>query len=75
MIAEVNVWGVFFSGALTAACLAGMCLVVVRRALARIGFYRLVWHRHLVDLALFTLLWVVVANTMPLLASALGRVG
>jgi protein AaeX len=74
MIAEVSLFGVFFSGALVAACLAGVALLVVRRLLLWLDFYRLVWHRHLVDLALFIILWAAAAMVMPALAGTVGRV-
>ena len=73
MIAEINVFGVFFSGALATACLAGIALLVVRRLLFRVGFYRLVWHRHMVDLALFIILWAAAAMVTPALAETIGR--
>jgi hypothetical protein len=73
MTAEINVFGVFFSGALAAACLAGVALLVVRRLLFHVGFYRLVWHRHLVDLALFIILWAAAAMVTPALAATIGR--
>lgn len=74
MTTEVNLFGVFFSGALVTACLAGVALLVVRRLLLWLDFYRLVWHRHLVDLALFIILWGVVAMVMPALAGTVERV-
>lgn len=57
MLAEVNLFGVLVHGGLVAAFMAGALLLLLRKALARIGAYRLVWHPALVDLALFTLLW------------------
>ena len=74
MIAEISVFGVFFSGALATACLAGVALLVVRRLFLWVGFYRLVWHRHLVDLALFAILWAAAAMIMPALAGTIERV-
>ena len=72
MIAETNLFGVFFSGVLTAAFVAFLMLFVLRRVLQRVGFYRLVWHPHLVDLALFTILWALAAKAMPVLTGAIG---
>lgn len=60
-MSEINIDGVFFSGALASACIAAMALFLARLLLLRAGFYRHVWHRHLVDLALFTILWAVAA--------------
>ena len=36
--------------------------------------YRLVWHRHLVDLALFTIFLAAAAKVLPALAGAIERV-
>lgn len=74
MTTEVNLFGVFFSGAFATACLAGVALLVVRRLLLWLDFYRLVWHRHVVDLALFIILWAVAAMVMPALAGTVERV-
>ncbi len=74
MITEVSLFGVFFSGALVTACIAGIALLVVRRLLLWVDFYRLVWHRHLVDLALFIILWAAAAMVMPALARTVERV-
>jgi hypothetical protein len=73
VIGETNLFGVFFSGALAAACLACVPLLILRRVLLRAGFYRLVWHRHLVDLAFFIILWAATAKIMPFLAETMGR--
>lgn len=73
MMGETNLFGVFFSGALAAACLACVALFALRRGLLRAGFYELVWHRHLVDLALFIVLWAAAVKMMPLLAGTIGR--
>jgi hypothetical protein len=56
MSAEVDIGGVFVPGLLVAAALAFLISVPVRRLLAWTGFYRLVWHRALFDLALFVVL-------------------
>jgi hypothetical protein len=72
MIAEISVFGVYLSGALATACVAGVALLVVRRFFLWVGFYRFVWHRHLVDLALFTILWATVVMVMPPVAEAIG---
>jgi hypothetical protein len=74
MIAEISIFGVFVSGALATACLACIALLIVRRLLLKVGFYQLVWHPHLVDLAFFTILWAVVAMIAPGLAGMIERV-
>jgi hypothetical protein len=73
MIAEISLFGVFFSGAFATACLAGVAALVVRRLLHWAGFYRLVWHRHLVDLALFVILWAAAAMVLPALAGTMEK--
>ncbi len=75
MIAEISLFGVFFDGAFVMACLAGIATLLIRRLLHGIGFYRLVWHRHLVDLALFVILWAVASMIVPALAQTLEKVG
>jgi protein AaeX len=74
MIAEISLFGVFVSGALVTAGLAGLALLIVRRLFLRFGFYRLVWHPHLVDLALFTILWAAATVIAPALAGMIERV-
>jgi hypothetical protein len=65
MIAEINVFGVFVSSVLASALLAWAMHVPVRRLLAWAGFYQWTLHRHLVDLALFILLWGVTTAALP----------
>jgi protein AaeX len=74
MTAEISIFGVFVSGALATACLACIALLIVRRLFLKVGFYQLVWHPHLVDLAFFTILWAVVAMITPVLAGMIERV-
>jgi hypothetical protein len=57
MIGEVDLGGVFVSAALISGCLALAVLLGIQSLLRRIGFYRIVWHRSLFDLALFVILW------------------
>jgi protein-S-isoprenylcysteine O-methyltransferase Ste14 len=57
MIGEIALFGVFAPAALIWAIAAGLLVVPLRRALLRTGFYRLVWHPGLFDMALFVLLW------------------
>jgi hypothetical protein len=61
MIGEVNVAGVFIPAILIWALVAMAIGFLVRRILTLIGFYHLVWHRGLFDLALFFILWGSVA--------------
>lgn len=56
MSPEIDLGGVFVPGLMVAAALAFLISVPVRRLLAWTGFYRLVWHRALFDLALFVVL-------------------
>ena len=56
MIGEVNFNGVFVPTVLIVAVVAALLLTVLRRLLARIGFYRIVWHGPLVNVALYILI-------------------
>jgi protein AaeX len=68
MLDEVNFLGIYLSGALIAAGVAWVILMIVRRPLRWIGFYRFVWHPALVDIALFGILWCLSAWALPILA-------
>lgn len=68
MLDEVNFLGIYFSGALVAAGVAWVMLIIVRRLLRWVGFYRLIWHPALVDIALFGILWCLSAWALPILA-------
>lgn len=57
LMQEVNLNGVFLPAALVWAGIAILLSSVISRALSRMGFYALVWHRALFDAALFVLLW------------------
>ena len=65
MIGEVDIYGVFVPILLVWVVIALALMAVVRRILARIGFYRLVWHRPLVDLSLLVLVTAAVAAILP----------
>jgi hypothetical protein len=67
MSPEFDIGGVFVPGLLLAAALAFLVSIPVRRLLAWSGFYRLVWHRALFDLALF----VVLLGAITILSSKL----
>jgi hypothetical protein len=57
LMQEVNLGGVFLPAALLWAGIAFLLSSVTSRTLSRVGFYALVWHRALFDVALFVLLW------------------
>jgi len=61
MTGEFDVAGVFIPAVVIWALLSMAVGVVVRRILTATHFYRLVWHRGLFDLALFFILWGLVA--------------
>jgi len=61
VIADINLFGMFFDLALITALVAIAALTILRRLLVAIGAYRWVWHPPLVDLALFGLLWLAFA--------------
>jgi hypothetical protein len=65
MIGEIDVYGVFVPILLVWGLIALMLTAVLRRVLARIGFYRLVWHRPLVDLSLLVIVMAAVAAIPP----------
>jgi hypothetical protein len=67
MSPEFDIGGVFVPGLLLAVVVAVAVNAVLQRVLARVGFYRLVWHRALFDLALF----VVVLGTITTFSSQL----
>ncbi|RYE77876.1 MAG: DUF1656 domain-containing protein [Hyphomicrobiales bacterium] len=55
MFGDFNIFGVFVPRILILALIAYVLNLVLRRVLARLGVYRLVWHPGLFDLALFVL--------------------
>jgi hypothetical protein len=61
VIAEFDIYGVFVPALLVFAIVAFLLVLVLRRLLDAIGFYRFVWHRPLFDLALGVILFGVVA--------------
>ena len=66
MIAEFDIYGVFFSSLLLFAVIAFLLLLGTIRALEVISFYRLVWHRPLFEISLFIiLLWGVMIAAAP----------
>jgi hypothetical protein len=55
MIGEISIGGVYVPSLLIWGLIALALNMVLRRLLAAVGFYRLVWHRALFDLALFVI--------------------
>lgn len=71
MIGEFDIYGVYFPAfAVFAAIALLLQIVVINRVLDALGFYRLVWHRALFDLAIYVVLLGVVtaagASLLPL---------
>jgi hypothetical protein len=56
MPAEFDLYGVYVPRLLVLMLLSLVLIIVLRRVLARLGVYSLVWHRGLFDLALYMLL-------------------
>jgi hypothetical protein len=61
MIGEIDIYGVFVPILLVWGVIALPLTAALRRSLAGIGFYRLVWHRPLVDLSLLVIVMAAVA--------------
>lgn len=57
MIGEFDFGGLFVPALLVWVMVAVGVSLFVRRILTIVGFYRLVWHRGLFDLALLAVLW------------------
>ena len=70
MIGEFDIYGVYFPVFAIFAAIAFLLLVVIKRLLNTYGFYRLVWHPALFDLAVYVILLGVVtaagASILPL---------
>jgi hypothetical protein len=65
MIGEFDIYGVFVPALLVWALVALSLTGGVRMVLARAGFYRLVWHRPLVDLSLLIIVLTIVTVVLP----------
>jgi hypothetical protein len=65
MIGEFDVYGVFVPVLLVWALIAVFLSFVLRAVLQRIGFYRLVWHRPLVDLSFLVIILAAVSAFLP----------
>ena len=71
MIGEFDIYGVYFPAFAVFAAIAFLLQIVIKRPLDAIGFYRLVWHRALFDLAIYViLLGVVTAAGVAILPRA-----
>ncbi|VFR26243.1 putative membrane protein [plant metagenome] len=70
MIGEFNLYGVYLPWLLVLAFATLLCARLLRRVLARVGFYRHVWHPALFDLALFVVLLYAAAQVSPLILSS-----
>ncbi|ACC74538.1 DUF1656 domain-containing protein [Paraburkholderia phymatum] len=55
MIGEIDVLGVFVPAVLVLMFIAYLLNLAIRTVLARVGFYRLVWHRSIFDLGIYVL--------------------
>ena len=70
MIGEFDIYGVYFPAFAVFAAIAFLLQLVINRFLRAFGFYRLVWHRALFDLAIYVILLGVVtaagASVLPL---------
>lgn len=64
-------FGIYFPPALLWALVALIPYLLLRRGLARAGFYRLVWHKPLFDAALYIILFGVVVLLLPALGEVL----
>ena len=62
MIADVNLFGMFFDVALITALVAVAAVSLLRRLLGSIGVYQWVWHPALFDIGVFAMLWFALAE-------------
>ncbi|MFM0323281.1 DUF1656 domain-containing protein [Caballeronia glebae] len=60
MIGEIDILGVFVPAVLVLMFIAYLLNLAIRNVLARVGFYRFVWHRSIFDLGIYVLLLGVV---------------
>jgi hypothetical protein len=56
VIGEFDIYGVYFPAFAVFAAIALLLQIVINRFLNASGFYRLVWHRALFDLAVYVIL-------------------
>jgi hypothetical protein len=69
MIGEFNIYGIYLPWLLVLAVLTLAISWAVRRLLAIVGFYRLVWHPALFDVALYIVLLYSVVLISPYIFS------
>jgi hypothetical protein len=60
VIAEFDIYGVYFPLFVGVAAVALLLQLLLKRVLDACGFYRFVWHRPLLDLAIYVILLGVV---------------
>ncbi|MDR5796220.1 DUF1656 domain-containing protein [Caballeronia sp. LZ008] len=60
MIGEIDILGVFVPAVLVLMFIAYLLNQAIRNVLARVGFYRFVWHRSIFDLGIYVLVLGVV---------------
>ena len=60
MIGEIDILGVFVPAVLVLMFIAYLVNLAIRTVLARVGFYRVVWHRSIFDLGIYVLVLGVV---------------
>ncbi|THF48329.1 DUF1656 domain-containing protein [Allorhizobium terrae] len=56
MPAELDLYGVYFPRLLLLMLITFVISILIRKVLGRMGFYALVWHRGLFDVALYVVL-------------------
>jgi protein AaeX len=70
MSGEFDIYGVYFPALIVFAAIAFVAQLGIKRLLDAIGFYRFVWHRPLVDIAIYVILLaavtVVATTILPL---------
>jgi hypothetical protein len=64
MIGEIHILGVYAPASLVSAIAGGLLVLAARQIFLRTGFYRLVWHPGLFDVALFVVLWAASASAV-----------
>jgi hypothetical protein len=57
MSPEIDIYGVFIPTLGAIAFVSFLLFMVLRRVLSRVGFYRIVWHRPLFDVAIYVCLF------------------
>jgi hypothetical protein len=68
VIGEFDVYGVYFPIFVVFAAVAFMLQLLLKRLLDACGFYRFVWHRALIDLAIYVILLGVVTAAASIVA-------